>query len=103
MHQTDDLRIARIEELLPPVALLERYPVSERAAETVQQARHDIHAILHDGDPRLLVVVGPCSIHDVKAANEYADRLLPLREKYREQLCIVMRVYFEKPRTTVGW
>ena len=103
MHQTDDLRIARIEELLPPVALLERYPVSERAAETVQQARHDIHAILHDNDPRLLVVIGPCSIHDVKAANEYADRLLPLREKYREQLCIVMRVYFEKPRTTVGW
>ena len=103
MHQTDDLRIARIEELLPPVALLERYPVSERAAETVHQARRDIHAILHDNDPRLLVVIGPCSIHDVKAANEYADRLLPLREKYREQLCIVMRVYFEKPRTTVGW
>ena len=103
MHQTDDLRIARIEELLPPVALLERYPVSERAAETVQQARQDIHAILHDNDPRLLVVIGPCSIHDVKAANEYADRLLPLRDKYREQLCIVMRVYFEKPRTTVGW
>ena len=103
MHQTDDLRIARIEELLPPVALLERYPVSERAAETVQQARQDIHAILHDNDPRLLVVIGPCSIHDVKAASEYADRLLPLREKYREQLCIVMRVYFEKPRTTVGW
>ncbi|MFC2279301.1 MAG: 3-deoxy-7-phosphoheptulonate synthase, partial [Cardiobacterium hominis] len=103
MHQTDDLRIARIEELLPPVALLERYPVSERAAETVQQARQDIHAILHDNDPRLLVVIGPCSIHDVKAANEYADRLLPLREKYSVQLCIVMRVYFEKPRTTVGW
>ena len=103
MHQTDDLRIARIEELLPPVALLERYPVSERAAETVHQARRDIHAILHDNDPRLLVVIGPCSIHDVKAASEYANRLLPLREKYREQLCIVMRVYFEKPRTTVGW
>ena len=103
MHQTDDLRIARIQELLPPVALLERYPVSERAAETVHQARRDIHAILHDNDPRLLVVIGPCSIHDVKAASEYADRLLPLREKYREQLCIVMRVYFEKPRTTVGW
>ena len=103
MHQTDDLRIARIQELLPPVALLERYPVSERAAETVQQARQDIHAILHDNDPRLLVVIGPCSIHDVKAASEYADRLLPLRDKYREQLCIVMRVYFEKPRTTVGW
>ena len=97
MHQTDDLRIARIQELLPPIALLERYPVSERAAETVHQARRDIHAILHDNDPRLLVVIGPCSIHDVKAANEYADRLLPLREKYREQLCIVMRVYFEKP------
>ena len=103
MHRTDDLRIDRIEELLPPIALLERYPVSERAAATVQHTREDIHAILHDDDPRLLVVIGPCSIHDVKAANEYADRLLPLREKYREQLCIVMRVYFEKPRTTVGW
>ena len=103
MHQTDDLRIDRIEELLPPVALLERYAVSERAAATVHHARQDIHAILHNNDPRLLVVIGPCSIHDVKAANEYADRLLPLREKYREQLCIVMRVYFEKPRTTVGW
>ena len=103
MHQTDDLRIARIEELLPPVALLERFPLTAHAAAVVRQTRQDIHAILHDNDPRLLVVIGPCSIHDVKAANEYADRLLPLREKYREQLCLVMRVYFEKPRTTVGW
>ena len=103
MHQTDDLRIARIKELLPPVALLERFPLTAHAAAVVRQTRQDIHAILHDNDPRLLVVIGPCSIHDVKAANEYADRLLPLREKYREQLCLVMRVYFEKPRTTVGW
>ena len=103
MHQTDDLRIARIEELLPPVALLERFPLTAHAAAVVRQTRQDIHAILHDNDPRLLVVIGPCSIHDVKAASEYADRLLPLREKYREQLCLVMRVYFEKPRTTVGW
>ena len=103
MHQTDDLRIARIEELLPPVALLERFPLTAHAAAVVRQTRQDIHAILHDNDPRLLVVIGPCSIHDVKAANEYAERLLPLREKYREQLCLVMRVYFEKPRTTVGW
>ena len=97
------MRIARIKELLPPVALLERFPLTAHAAAVVRQTRQDIHAILHDNDPRLLVVIGPCSIHDVKAANEYADRLLPLREKYREQLCLVMRVYFEKPRTTVGW
>ncbi|MDO4642759.1 MAG: 3-deoxy-7-phosphoheptulonate synthase AroG [Cardiobacteriaceae bacterium] len=103
MYQTDDLRIARIDELLPPIALLERFPVSEEASEKVATTRQAIHTMLHADDPRLLVVIGPCSIHDIKAAHEYADRLLPLQEKYRGQLLIVMRAYFEKPRTTVGW
>ena len=101
--RTDDVRIRSISELLPPIAHLYELPISEAAAELVVSTRKAIADILHHGDKRLLVIIGPCSIHDVKAANEYADRLLPLREKYREQLCIVMRVYFEKPRTTVGW
>ena len=103
MQPLDDVRIANIEELTPPFALLERYPLSETAAHTVLSARDGIHRILHGEDDRLLVVIGPCSIHDVDAAHEYAARLRPLAERYREQLLVVMRVYFEKPRTTVGW
>lgn len=102
-HQTDDVRIDQIMELLPPVALMERYPVSDTASSTVLASRQAIHNILHDNDDRLLVVVGPCSIHDVVAAKEYAGQLKTLREKYAGELEIVMRVYFEKPRTTVGW
>lgn len=100
---TDDLRIKKIRQLLPPIALLEKYPISEVASHTTHQARQAIHRILHDEDKRLLVIIGPCSIHDLKAAHEYADRLNVLREKYKESLEIVMRCYFEKPRTTVGW
>ncbi len=100
---TDDVRIDKIKELLPPVALMERFPVSKIASVTVLGSRQAIHNILAGNDDRLLVVVGPCSIHDVKAAMEYARRLKPLREQYAGELEIVMRVYFEKPRTTVGW
>jgi 3-deoxy-7-phosphoheptulonate synthase len=102
-YQNDDLRIKEIKELLPPVALLEKFPASDKAAETVAQSRQAIHNILQKQDDRLLVVIGPCSIHDTEAAKEYAARLLALREALRGELEIVMRVYFEKPRTTVGW
>jgi 3-deoxy-7-phosphoheptulonate synthase len=103
MPTTDDVRIREIKELAPPSHLLRELPCTERAAEVTYQARQAIHRILHGMDDRLLVVVGPCSIHDVDAAMEYANRLAPHRERLRDDLEIVMRVYFEKPRTTVGW
>lgn len=102
-HQTDDLRIQEIKELLPPVALLEKFPITDSAAATVFDARQAIHAMLNGEDDRVLVVIGPCSIHDTEAALEYGRRLKPLREELKGNLEIVMRVYFEKPRTTVGW
>lgn len=102
-YQTDDLHIRQIKELLPPIALQERFPITEAASQTVSAARGAIENILNGKDNRLLVVVGPCSVHDPDAAIEYAKRLQPLREKYQDTLEIVMRVYFEKPRTTVGW
>ncbi|GAD31852.1 3-deoxy-7-phosphoheptulonate synthase [Photobacterium leiognathi lrivu.4.1] len=103
MHKTDDVRISEIKELLPPVAILEKFPATESASETVYQARNAIHNILNDEDDRLLVIVGPCSIHDTAAAIEYGQRLKELRDELSADLEIVMRVYFEKPRTTVGW
>ncbi|WP_163938434.1 3-deoxy-7-phosphoheptulonate synthase AroG [Paraferrimonas sp. SM1919] len=102
-YQTDDVRIEQIKELLPPVAILEKYPATETTTETVFKSRQAISNILNKQDDRVLVVVGPCSIHDPKAAIDYGERLMVLREKYQDQLEIVMRVYFEKPRTTVGW
>lgn len=102
-YQTDDLRIIGVHELTPPVELHREYPMTEIATETVYSARQGVHRILHGEDDRLLVVVGPCSIHDVDAALEYAARLKHLREVLKAQLHIVMRVYFEKPRTTIGW
>ena len=102
-QNTDDLRIERTMELLPPVALMERFPISDAASETVFSCRQSIHNMLYGQDDRVLVVVGPCSIHDVEAAIDYAQRLMALREQYAGELEIVMRVYFEKPRTTVGW
>ncbi|MCW7550239.1 3-deoxy-7-phosphoheptulonate synthase [Photorhabdus luminescens] len=102
-YQNDDIRIKEIKELLPPVALLEKFPATEKAAFTVRKARKTIHQILTGEDDRLLVVIGPCSIHDPKAAMEYAGRLNLLREELKEDLEVVMRVYFEKPRTTIGW
>ncbi|MBK1702189.1 3-deoxy-7-phosphoheptulonate synthase [Thiococcus pfennigii] len=102
-RETDDLRIRDITQVVPPKVLQQELPVSETAAETVFSARQEIQRILHGEDDRLLVVVGPCSVHDPLAAIEYAERLRPVREALAADLMIVMRVYFEKPRTTVGW
>lgn len=103
MYQTDDVRINKVKELLPPVAVLEKFPATETAASTTYQARKAISDILNDKDDRLLVVIGPCSIHDTEAALEYGRKLKVLRDELGDRLEIVMRVYFEKPRTTVGW
>jgi len=102
MH-TDDLRISRVRPLLAPAILFEEIPVTVRGSECVTAARRSIEAILGGRDTRMLVVVGPCSIHDTEAALEYAQRLRELAERVRDRICIVMRVYFEKPRTVVGW
>ncbi|NHQ87044.1 3-deoxy-7-phosphoheptulonate synthase AroG [Iodobacter sp. HSC-16F04] len=102
-YQTDDVRIREIKELLPPVAVMEKFPVSEVASVTVFETRQAIQRILQGSDDRLLVVIGPCSIHDTEAAHEYGAKLKVLRELHKNDLEIVMRVYFEKPRTTVGW
>ncbi|EXJ13893.1 3-deoxy-7-phosphoheptulonate synthase [Imhoffiella purpurea] len=103
MHRTDDLRIREITQVRSPNELHQEYRLTETAANTVYDTRHDIQRILHGNDDRLLVVVGPCSVHDPEAALEYAQRLAPLRTELAENLLMVMRVYFEKPRTTVGW
>jgi 3-deoxy-7-phosphoheptulonate synthase len=103
LHRTDDLRIQWTKVVLPPVFLEEELPTSDAASSTVLTARNEVSEILAGRDPRLLVVVGPCSIHDPKAAREYAAKLKPVITELAESLCIVMRVYFEKPRTTVGW
>jgi 3-deoxy-7-phosphoheptulonate synthase len=103
MKSTDDLRIKGYQPLTAPDILKKEIPVSARAEETVVLGRQAIENILRKKDRRLLVIVGPCSIHDEKAAIEYAARLNTLRKQVAETLCIVMRVYFEKPRTTVGW
>ena len=103
MHVTEDLRIQSIREVVTPAALHAEFPITERAAETVIRARSGIRRIIHGQDDRLLVVTGPCSIHDSAAAREYARRLSGPLEALRQDLLVVMRVYFEKPRTTVGW
>ncbi len=102
-HQTDDIRINSIREVVPPTQVHEQHPISQMAAETVFDARQAIHNILHGHDDRLLVVIGPCSVHDPNAAIEYAKQLKVVRDRLKNDLMIVMRVYFEKPRTTVGW
>ena len=102
-HETDDLRIRGITEVRSPKSLHEELPITETASATVFEARRAIQHILHGEDDRMLVVVGPCSVHDPSAALEYAERLAPLREELARDLLVVMRVYFEKPRTTVGW
>ena len=103
LYSTDDLRIRWIKVVLPPVFLEEELPTTEKASATVYAAREQIASIVRGDDPRLLVVVGPCSIHDTKAAREYARLLKGAIEQHSDDLHIVMRVYFEKPRTTVGW
>ena len=102
-HKTDDVKIREVKELLPPIAHLYELPISDAAADLVHQTRQEIADLVHGRDKRLLLIIGPCSIHDHEAALEYARKLLPLRKKYEKELLIVMRVYFEKPRTTVGW
>ena len=102
-QRTDDLRIREIKELLSPEQIRRELPVSEKTAQTTFDARRAIHRILHGADDRLLVIVGPCSIHDPKAALEYAGKLKLEKDRHESELLIVMRVYFEKPRTTVGW
>ncbi len=103
MPRTDDLRIREMKELTPPSHLIRELGCTEKASTTAADARTALHHILHGEDDRVLVVIGPCSIHDPKAAMEYARLLVQARERLSGDLEIVMRVYFEKPRTTVGW
>src|SRR5678816_976952 len=100
--KTDDLRIVKTHPLIAPAILAEEIPLTEAAAKKVSESRRAIEAILDSKDARLLVVVGPCSIHDTTAALEYADRLRQVSDALADALLIVMRVYFEKPRTVVG-
>lgn len=100
---TDDLRIRAIKQLMKPSELMSEIPVERNVAETVAGARVGIHRILQLQDDRLVAIVGPCSIHDPDAARDYADRLIEMQKQYEAELLLVMRVYFEKPRTTVGW
>ena len=102
-HNTDDLRIREIKELNPPAHVMREFACTKEASDTVFAARQAMHRILHGMDDRMIVVIGPCSIHDTRAAIEYAKRLKPVRDRLSADLEIVMRVYFEKPRTTVGW
>jgi len=103
LHLTDDLRIEQIRPLIPPAILMENLPLTERASTTVAESREALTRALRGQDDRLVVVVGPCSIHDVDAARAYARGLAALRAEVEDALLLVMRVYFEKPRTTVGW
>ena len=102
-RQTEDLRIGDVRPLLSPAILHEEIPVTDAASELVSNARRTIEACLLGEDPRLVVVVGPCSIHDVEATADYASRIKSLADRYGDKLFVVMRTYFEKPRTTVGW
>jgi 3-deoxy-7-phosphoheptulonate synthase len=102
-RETDDLRITQVRPLIPPAILLEEIPISEQASNVVSNTRGAIGDVLAGRDPRLVVVAGPCSIHDSRAALEYAGRLTRLAARYADHLLIVMRSYFEKPRTSVGW
>jgi len=102
-YRTDDLRIKEIKELVPPSHVLREFPLTEKAGKTTFETRLAVHRILHGADDRLLTIIGPCSIHDVKAATEYARKLKEVKDRLANDLLVVMRVYFEKPRTTVGW
>ncbi len=103
MSRVSDTRIVGYEPLLSPAGLLHELPLGEAQQETVERTRNEVRAVLDGTDDRLLVVTGPCSVHDPKAALEYADRLAELRARYEQDLLLVMRVYFEKPRTVTGW
>ncbi len=103
MYKTQDLHVVENRPLLAPKQILEKLPLTDTAAALVAQTRDHIRNIMHNEDRRLLVIVGPCSVHDVEAAYEYARQLVKLRERFADQLEVVMRVYFEKPRTSIGW
>jgi 3-deoxy-7-phosphoheptulonate synthase len=103
MYNTDDLRIREIRELSPPDEIRKEFPLTENAAQVTYETRRAVHRVLHGADDRLLAIVGPCSIHDPNAALEYASRLKSQKDRFADDLVVVMRVYFEKPRTTVGW
>jgi 3-deoxy-7-phosphoheptulonate synthase len=100
---TDDLRITEVRPLIPPAILLEELPITERASNVVANARAAAAAALDGRDPRLVVIAGPCSIHDVAAALEYAEKLKAMADRYADRLIVIMRSYFEKPRTSIGW
>ncbi|MEE9342918.1 MAG: 3-deoxy-7-phosphoheptulonate synthase AroG [Gammaproteobacteria bacterium] len=102
-HTTDDLRILGVKELESATVIHEKFPITDAAVKVIYDTRQSIHRILQGDDDRLLVIVGPCSIHDPEAALEYARRLKDVREQLSGELLVVMRVYFEKPRTTIGW
>lgn len=105
LHQTptDNLRIIDTQNVTSPGEVINNHPISSAAENTVIQTRKDVHDVLHGNDDRLIIICGPCSIHDTAAAREYADKLLKLREQHSNEMIIIMRVYFEKPRTTIGW
>ena len=103
IYETDNLKIIAEHEVIPPAELSARLPITEQASATVYFSRKAVQDIIHRRDRRLLVIVGPCSVHHVEAALEYSERLRACIDRYRDSLHIVMRVYFEKPRTTVGW
>lgn len=103
MQKTDNLRIKAVRPLISPLLLIEELPLSHKVANLIYNTRSFAQAIIQGKDDRLLVIVGPCSIHDTKAAIEYAYRLKACIDQYTNELCIIMRVYFEKPRTTIGW
>ena len=103
INKTDDLRIRGMKEVIAPEVIHKQFQSTENAQNTVIQTRQEIHNILTGEDDRMIVIIGPCSIHDVKAAREYALHIKTAREKLEKDLLIIMRVYFEKPRTTVGW
>ena len=101
--KTDELRTQALGPMPTPLELMNAHPLSEKVADHIEQSRRQIEKILSGQDSRLLVVVGPCSVHDTEAALDYAQRLNALQAQYQDQLFIVMRTYFEKPRTIVGW
>ena len=103
LYSTDNLRIAGTQKVIPPVQLHNELPITDNASETVFNARQATQDILHGKDDRLVIIIGPCSIHDPKAAREYASRLKPLIAELKDELHIIMRVYFEKPRSVAGW
>ncbi len=103
MSTTDNLRVAQLKALIAPQLLVEQNPIDDNSAKTIAKSRHEVVDIIRGTDKRLVVIVGPCSIHDTNAALEYADKIKQAIPQYQKYLKLVMRVYFEKPRTTVGW